>query len=179
MLDLSPRGRVMRDALIYTPLFLVCVAGILLMVGSGDPPWIGVFLVGVMAFLFGYQSIQSLRDLSSAPLTVEGPITRRWTKRDAFVSKSHYITVERGIYRIGVEDHLDLLEKDSVRVVAYPHTGTVVSVERLARPDDEPKPAAAMAKGRLRMLRTARSTPSARRGETVDTPPSPDKGRRH
>jgi len=36
-----------------------------------------------------------------------------------------------------------------------------------------------MAKGRLRMLRTARSTPSARRGEAVDAPPASDEGRRH
>lgn len=176
MLDLSPRGRVVRDAVIYTPLFLACVLGILAMLLSQDPPIIGLVLVALMAFLFGYQSIQSLRDLSAAPLTVEGPITRRWTKRDAFVSKSNYITVERGIYRIPIESYLDLLEKDIVRVVAYPHTGTVVSVERLDRPVEEVQPSSPIAKGRMRTLRTARLTPSARRPDAPDAPRAPDDG---
>jgi hypothetical protein len=130
-----------------------------------------VLLAGV-TFLFGYQSIQSLRDLRSDPSVVTGGIVRRWTKRDGFIVKSHYINVERTIFRIPVESYMDLKVNDTVRVVAYPHTGTVLSVERTGRVvEEEPAPGPAPAKGRMRTLRTARSSPSTRR--RGDAPPPP------
>ena len=175
---LSPRGRIVRDALIYTPLFVLSAGLLALMLANVvDRAIIGMILLAGMAFLFGYQSVQSLRDLSAAPRTVTGVITRRWTKRDAFVAKSHYITVERAIYRIPVESYLDLLERDTVTIVAYPHTGTVVSVERAARPDVEQPVPSSVARGRLRTLRTARSTPSTRRRDPGEPPVGPDEDR--
>lgn len=170
MPDLSPRARVIRDAVIYTPLFLLVLAALLLMVvGIWDRAPVAMVLLAVVGFLFGYQSIQSLRDLRERPETVKGPVERRWTKRDAFVAKSQYIAVNKGIFRIPVQSYLDVKVGDTVTIVAYPHTGTVVSVERAERtePAEEPKvPApssapAAAATGRMRTLRSTRSTPRA------------------
>lgn len=166
MPELSPRGKLVRDALIYTPLFLACLALVLIMLsGLTDRAWIGIVLLAGMSFLFGYQSIQSLRDLRERPQEVVGEIARRWTKRDAFVSKSYYITVGGGIFRIPVQIYLDLLTRDTVGIIAYPHTGTVLSVDRLSRPDPEEQPAVVESKGRMRTLRTARLTSSPRRSE--------------
>jgi hypothetical protein len=163
MRELSPRGRLLRDAAIYTPLFLGCLGLLLWMtLDPGARAVVGMILLAGMAFLFGYQSLQSLRDLREQPLTITGPITRRWTKRDAFVSKSYYITVERAIYRIPVQVYLDLLVKDGVAIVAYPHTGTVLSVERVSRPEPEEPAASQPSKSRMRTLRTARLSAPAR-----------------
>jgi hypothetical protein len=179
MPDFSPRARVIRDAVIYTPLFLLVLAMLLLMVaGIWDRAPVAMVLLAVVGFLFGYQSIQSLRDLREQPQTVSGVVERRWTKRDAFVAKSHYIAVNKGIFRIPIESYLDVKQGDTVTVVAYPHTGTVVSVDRTERtePVEEPKapaPAAptapaAAATGRMRTLRSTRSTPRA--SERRDAP---------
>lgn len=179
MPDLSARGRVIRDAIIYTPLFAASAAALLLMiVGVWDRAPVAMVLLLGVGFLFGYQSIQSLRDMRQEPATVKGRVARRWTKRDAFVAKSHYIAIEKSIFRIPVQSYLDVRVGDSVTIVAYPHTGTVLSVERAPRDEtaEEPKkPAAsaapaAPATGRMRTLRSTRSTP--RPSERRD-PPDP------
>ncbi len=166
MRELTPRGRLLRDAAIYTPLFLACMGILIWMtLDAGARAPVGMVLLAGMAFLFGYQSLQSLRDLRERPLSITGAISRRWTKRDAFVSKSYYITVDRAIYRIPVQIYLDLLVRDEVGIVAYPHTGTVLSVERLSRPEPEEPAPTAGSKGRLRNLRTARLSAPARKSE--------------
>jgi hypothetical protein len=178
MPDLSPRGRIVRDAIIYTPLFLISLLALALMVaGVWDRAPVAMVLLVVVGFLFGYQSIQSLRDLSSQPHETTGAVARRWTKRDAFVAKSHYITVEKAIFRIPVESYLDVRQGDTVTVVAYPHTGTVVSVTRAPREEAEeppPQPQAVESSARMRTLRTARATPSARERRSRETPPRPE-----
>ncbi len=166
MHDLSPRGRLLRDAAIYTPLFLGCVGLLIWMtLDAGARAPIGMILLAGMAFLFGYQSLQSLRDLRDQPRSFTGAITRRWTKRDAFVSKSYYITVDRAIYRIPVQIYLDLLVRDVVAILAFPHTGTVLSVERLSRPEPEAPAPTVDSKSRMRTLRTARLSAPPRRSE--------------
>src|SRR5205823_2646758 len=122
-----PRGRLVRDAIIYTPPFLVTAGLALLMVaGAVDFAIVAFVLLAGMAFLFGYQSIQSLRDLRLAPAETSGPVARRWTKRDAFIAKSHYLAVNKAIYRIPVENYLEVQVGDTVTILAFPHTGTVV-----------------------------------------------------
>jgi len=162
---LSPRGRIVRDALVYTPVFVIAAVILLLMfLGVMDRAIVGMVLLALVVFLFGYQSVQSLRDLNAVPRSIEGAVARRWTKRDGFVVKSYYVTVARGIYRIPVESYLDLHVGDIVRIAAYPHTGMVVSVERTGRALEAEKPVGPVeAQGRMRTLRTARSTPRARR----------------
>ncbi len=185
MPDLSPRGRLIRDAVIYTPIFLLCAAVLLLMVvGVIDRAIVGMVLLAIVTFLFGYQSIQTLRDLRERPRPFEGAVARRWTKRDGFVVKSHYVAVNKAIFRIPVDAYMDVKTGDSVRIEAYPHTGLVLHCERIARPEPE-APAeqaevqtrAAPASGRMRTLRTARLSPSARerREHGGDGPPRSEK----
>lgn len=184
MPDLSPRGRLVRDAIIYTPPFLVFAAVLLLMAfGWGGRPIIGMVIVAFLVFLFGYQSIQSLRDLATEPRDVAGPIARRWAKRDGFLWKSHYISVQKSIYRIPITTYLDLKAGEAVRVHAYPHTGMVVVVERLTPEGQDaatPAPLAApvrQPKGRERTLRTARVTPrEPRPSEPPDSGAPRDEG---
>jgi hypothetical protein len=148
LFESSARGSVLRTAAFYTPLFLGAVAValiILLGVWDGGPVLLVIMLI--LAVLFGYQSIQSLRDLREQPRTTRGPVRRIWSKMDLFITRSHYIAVDRSIFRIPVEAHFDLreeakrlraanLEDDyliEVEVVHYPHTGTVDSVRRLGQ----------------------------------------------
>jgi hypothetical protein len=168
MFSLSPRAKIIRDAVFFTPLFLLTLVTLLLMlVGATDQGLIGLLVLSVLTFLFGYQSIQSLRDLRLRPRTVEGTVTKRWRKREMMVTRSNYVTIDRMIYRIPAEAYLDVQVGDRVRIVAYPHTATVVSVERLGRAEGESAAPAADgsalgARGRARTLRTARATPRGR-----------------
>jgi len=183
--DLSPRGRLIRDAIIYTPIFVLCAAVLLLMVvGVIDRAIVGMVLLAIVTFLFGYQSVQTLRDLRERPRQFEGAVARRWTKRDGFVVKSHYVAVNKAIFRIPIDAYMDVKTGDSVRIEAYPHTGLVLRCERTGRSEPEapaPKPEAESratpASGRMRTLRTARLSPSARdRGEgKTDGSPRPEK----
>ena len=145
----SPPGRsaLVRTAIIYTPLFLVALIFVLgTLVGAIDGGVVLLVMAGILCFLFGYQSIQALRDLRGGTTVVtRGPVNRIWSKMDMFVSRSYYITVQRNIFRIPIQSYWDLREEAKrmraegtdedyrieVQVEHYPHTGNVVAVERL------------------------------------------------
>lgn len=140
------RAGLIRAAAIYTPLFMIALAGVLsIVLGIFDGGIILLILAGVGAFLFGYQSIQALRDLRAAPVVTQGPVTRIWSKMDFFVTRSHYIAVRRMIFRIPVAAYYDLREEAKrmradgtdedyrieVRVEHFPHTGNVIAIDRV------------------------------------------------
>lgn len=144
----SARASVLRTAIIYTPLFLAsAVSALLILLGVWDLGFVLLVILLFVAFLFGYQSVQSLRDLRAEPRTTRGPITRIWSKMDLVVTRSYYIRVAGNIFRIPFASYYDLREEAKrlkaagleeeyaidVRVVHYPHTGTVESVERLGQ----------------------------------------------
>jgi hypothetical protein len=148
MFGSSARAAVLRTAVFYTPLFIAsALAALLILAGVWD---LGYFLLGILvllAFLFGYQSVQALRDLKAELRTTRGPVTRIWSKMDLIVTRSHYIRVSGNIFRIPFQDYYDLRDEAKrlkaagldeeyfieVQVVHYPHTGTVESVERLGQ----------------------------------------------
>ena len=153
----SPRAGLIRTAIFYTPLFLLTLVSFLAMlIGVLDGGIVLLVIAGIATFLFGYQSIQSLRDLrANRTATTQGPVNRIWSKMDFFISRSYYISVGRSIFRIPIQAYWDLREEAKrmradgsdedyrieVRVEHYPHTGNVISVERLgviARPGAEP-----------------------------------------
>lgn len=144
----SARAQVLRTAVFYTPLFLAsAIVAALLLVGVWDGGPVLLVIMLFLSVLFGFQSIQSLRDLRADLRTTRGPVRRIWSKMDLFVTRSHYIAIDRQIFRIPAEAHFDLreeakrlrdagLEDDyliEVEVVHYPHTGTVESVKRLGQ----------------------------------------------
>ena len=133
---------VVRAALIYTPLFIAGIA--LTVVSAAGTLNAGIVLTIIEAgvtILFGYQSIQALRDLGADLVRTEGVIARRWSKMDLFITRSHYISVNRNIFRLPVEDWYNLAEDDIVAVTHYPHTGSVASIEKTgeAKPKREPR----------------------------------------
>lgn len=171
MPNLTPRGRLIRDALIYTPPFLFFLVLIALMLaGVVGFAIFGLIILAVLAFLFGYQSVQSLRDLLDQPHDTVGPVRRRWTKRDGFIVKNYYIAVEKTIFHIAIDDYMSLKVGDTVRIHAYPHTGTIVWVRKEDEGEPQPEQRADLArpKGRARTLRTARVAPRERREQPPD-----------
>ena len=138
----SARLAVVRAALIYTPLFLVCAVLTILSAAGTINAGIVLTIIGAgITLLFGYQSIQALRDLRANLTSTEGVIARRWSKMDLFITRSHYISVNRNIFRLPVEDWYNLAEDDIVTITHYPHTGAVAGVEKTghANPKQEPR----------------------------------------
>jgi hypothetical protein len=148
MFGSSARAAVIRTVVFYTPLFVASLVTVLLiLVGVWDLGIVLLIIMVFLAFLFGYQSIQALRDLRSDLRTTRGPITRIWSKMDLIVTRSYYIRVGGNIFRIPIQAYWDLREEAKrlrsagledeyrieVQVVHYPHTGTVESVERLGQ----------------------------------------------
>jgi hypothetical protein len=144
---LPGRGALIRSAIFYTPLFLfTLVAFVLMLLGVWEGGIILLVIAAVCAVLFGYQSVTALRDLGAKRLSVtQGPVTRIWSKMDLFITRSYYINVNRTIFRIPLQAYWDLREEAKrmradgtdedyrmeVRVEHYPHTGNVISVERV------------------------------------------------
>ena len=92
-----------------------------------------LIIVGCIALLFGYQVVQSLRDLFSNVTETTGVVERRWSRNEFFLFRSSYIFVDRDIFRLEPEQYIFVDVGDTVRVVHYPHTSTVASIEVLAR----------------------------------------------
>jgi hypothetical protein len=134
----SARVTLIRDAAIYTPL---SIAGVVLTVLSA----IGVINAGgvltvieaLLTLLFIYQATQALRDLRSPLLRTEGVVTRRWSRMDFFVTRSHYIAIGRKIFNLPAADWYQVEENAQIALLHYPHTGTVARVERIPKPPAE------------------------------------------
>jgi len=173
---LSPRGRLIRDAILYTPPFLLFATMLALMIaGIWDRAIVGMIIIALLTFLFGYQSIQTIRDLFSQPRDIVGPIRRLWTKRDGFIVKNYYMSVEKAIFHIPADEYVQLRAGDLVRVRAYPHTGTVVAIEKSRgempeRVEPAPRDVPQAATGRMRTLRTARVTPRRQVPSSTEPP---------
>lgn len=136
----SARRHLVRDALIYTPIFLAllaawgaALAGVVAAGGGGGIALL--VLVTLMVFLVGFQSIQSLRDLLSAPITSEGPVLRKWRRAELLLFPAHFIYVNRNVFRIPSLMYEQIDKGDILVVTHYPHTSTVVAVNRLRRGD--------------------------------------------
>jgi hypothetical protein len=133
----SARIAVIRDAVIYTPLF---VAGIILSalsllgVLNAGPVLTGIEFL--LTALFGYQSIQALRDVNAPLVRTEGRIGRHWNKMDFIITHSYYISVAGKIFRIPAEEWHLLREDDRIAVTHYPHSGAVAGIEQL--PESNP-----------------------------------------
>jgi hypothetical protein len=142
----SAHASVLRNAIFFTPLFLAtALALVAAVLGAWNPGPVLFVILAVLALLFGYQSIQSLRDLRAPLRTTRGPVVRIWSKMDLIVTRSYYIAVGKQIFRVPFPVYYDLREEAKrlrdadldgeyrieVEVVHYPHTGTVESVRRL------------------------------------------------
>lgn len=127
------RWALLRGALIYTPLALASDAGVIavivLLIQGGDAGlYVTLVVAGLIGVLTSYQSIQSVRDLASEPRLTTGWIRRKWSRSDFIVSRSHYIYVDKSVFKVDPATFVEVEEGDSVSILHYPHTNTVVSV---------------------------------------------------
>ena len=135
----SARTTVLRNALLFTPFLAVAlvvlafIARDALAEGVGVGDIVGVVLVGFVVILLGYQVVQSVRDLFARPVETTGLVERHWSRNDFFIFQNSYIFLGRDVFRLTPEQSLDVELGDTVRVVHYPHTSTVESIEMVAR----------------------------------------------
>jgi hypothetical protein len=134
----SARASLIRTALLYTPLFVLLLAALGFVIRElalepGGGSVAAVVIVSLLALLTGYQSVQALRDLLAQPIQTEGVINRKWRRNDLFVMRSHYLLVNRHVFRVEPTDFMELEVDDTVSIVHYPHTDTVESLALLER----------------------------------------------
>ncbi len=126
---------VLRSALLFTPFLVVVLVAMVFLVldtvaeGASTGRVIALVLVGFVALLLGYQVVQSVRDLFSRLTETTGPVERRWSRNEFLLFRNSYVFVDRNVYRLTPEQYLDIELDDTVRVVHYPHTGAVESIE--------------------------------------------------
>jgi hypothetical protein len=131
----SARGALVRSAVIFSPFFAVTLFALAFIVqdvaqeGASGGRIVGLVLVGGVALLLGYQVVQTLRDLLSSTVETVGIVDRQWRRNELFVFRNDYIFVGRNVFRIEPERAVDVRLGATVRVVHYPHTSTVESIE--------------------------------------------------
>lgn len=136
------RVRILRSAILWTPLFAVMAVLFLFYLwdtalNSGDRggSWVLVVVIGVMTGLFGFQAIQSLLDLYGEPRRRTGMVTRRWSRNDSFIIKSHYIRLGKQILRGDEFQLAGVKDGDYVDVTYYEHSAVVIWLEKVAPPE--------------------------------------------
>lgn len=144
----SARATVLRSALLFSPFLAVTLAAFAFILrdtteeGMSGGSIVGLVLVGLVALLLAYQVGQSVRDLFSQPVETTGLVERRWSRSDFFLFRNDYVFVEGNVFRLQPEQFVEVDLGDIVRVVHYPHTATVATIEvvehagQQKRPDD-------------------------------------------
>jgi hypothetical protein len=134
----SVRNGLLRSAILWTPLFLVtfgCLVFFFIdqVTGGGRSTVFLLVVLAVLSFLFGFQAVQSILDLKAKPVTLRGEVTRRWSKMDSVVMRTHYIRIDKAILR-GDRLLLDeVKEGDVVEVRYYKRSAVVLSLNVLER----------------------------------------------
>ena len=130
---------VLRSALLFTPFLAVTLVAFALILretvdeGRSAGRVAALVLVGSVGLLLAYQVAQSVRDLFSSLVETTGLVERRWSRHDLFLFRNSYIFVDRNVYRLSPERFIDVDLGDTIRIVHYPHTATVESIEVLER----------------------------------------------
>ena len=133
------RAAVLRNALLFSPFLVVTlvafafILGEMVQEGASGGGIVVLVLIGGLGLLLVYQVLQSVRDLFSQLVETTGVVERRWNRNDFFLFRNGYIFVGRDVYRLSPERFIDVELGDTVRVVHYPHTAAVESVEVLRR----------------------------------------------
>jgi hypothetical protein len=132
-------GSVLRSALLFTPFFLLAVAVFAFMLNDARTDGvtlgtvIGLLLSGGVTALLGYQSVQATRDLFAQLVETEGRVERRWSRNEFFIVRNDYVLVQGSVFRIEPERALQIEAGDTVRVVHFPHTDTVETIDVVQR----------------------------------------------
>jgi hypothetical protein len=112
--QLENRHRVIRMAMLYTPVTVVSLILVTLAVykiASGETGFAFMLVIfGLLGFLTGFQTHGYLKDLSAAPIEYEGEVVRKWHKGNLliFFMPSFYLAVDSRSHSgrvIRVEEH--------------------------------------------------------------------------
>ena len=142
----SARAGVLRSALLFAPFLAVTLVALAFIIcetsaeGASSGRIAGMVLVTMVAFLLAYQVVQSIRDLLSQPVETTGPVDRRWSRSDFFLFRNSYIFVEKNVFRLEPEEFIEVDLGDTVRIVHYPHTSAVESIEVVERAGQSKEP---------------------------------------
>ena len=147
--EAAVRGRLLRSTLIWGPPFIVSLGSWLFFTYDrifGGPDygstWFLVIVLTVLTGLFGFQAIQSFLDYIGKTRQYTGVVTRRWTRSDSLVLKTHYLRVDKLIFR-GDELILDVIQEgDYVEASYYPRSAVLVWVEKREAPPEDTAAAA-------------------------------------
>ena len=137
----SARGKILRSTLLWMPLFLAALGGLLWFGydrafngGENGGTWFLVVVLTIITVLFGFQAIQSLTDYLGEPKVERGTVTRRWARNDSLVLRTHYVRIGKRILR-GDAYILDgIKEGDYVEVTFYPNSAVLIWAERKEEP---------------------------------------------
>jgi hypothetical protein len=141
------KAYIARMAVLWSLFTAACTALVivaLVNIVSGNTGYVvmlGVF--GLIGFLTGYWMFAYLRDMKADLITVEGEISRKWVRGQIleFFMQACYLSVEGKIFVVRRIDYAGLLETDLVRINCYPHSLTVVGIERYDEVDKHFVPA--------------------------------------
>ncbi|HWO93249.1 MAG TPA: hypothetical protein VNL92_00625 [Dehalococcoidia bacterium] len=135
------RRSVVRSAIIFTPLLLLTLAVLIAMIVNratgGDASLVLIVIVGLIALLVGFQSIEALRDLRAELKETRGRVRRSWSRSDFFFWRSYYIHVDETVFKVRPETHVVLKEGDEVVITHMPHTATIETIAKV-RPEPSP-----------------------------------------
>ena len=131
----SARTSVLRSALLFSPFLAVSGFALALIIGDvindgfDAGHIVGLALFGFVTLLLAYQVVQSVRDLFASPVETVGVVERQWSRSEFFLFRNGYIFVKNNVFRVKPEEYIDIKLGDAVRVVHFPHTSAVESVE--------------------------------------------------
>ncbi len=128
-------------------IYAVILAGdvyLLYFIATNGPHGVGYVTLAVAAvvgLLLAHQVWMQFRDLR-APLTEsEGVVQKKWSRAELLIVwHSYYVAVDRRMFRLEPEDHVMVDEEMYVKIVHFPRTLNVVSIEEVRaapRPPDE------------------------------------------
>jgi xanthosine utilization system XapX-like protein len=132
-------GAVLRSALLFSPFLALALTGLTFLVleamdeGFGAGQVVAITILGFVSLLFGYQVVQSVRDLFSGVVETTGVVERRWSHNDFLLFRNSYIFVARNVFRLEPEQYIEVALGDTVRVVHFPHTSMVEALELVER----------------------------------------------
>jgi hypothetical protein len=137
------RVRLLRSTVIWTPFFVASALGLIwvfidraFLGGDHGGTWFLVIVLSIVTLLFGFQSMQSVLDFFGKPKVSSDFVTRRWSRHDSVVMKTHYVRMGRMILR-GDAFLLDgVREGDYVECTYYPHSAVLIWVEKREPPED-------------------------------------------
>lgn len=139
------RFALIRRAVIYVP-GAVALTSLLVWAALGLPSTVVIVIfLSVGALAIDIEAYQSLRDLSASPVTSRGLVQRKWSKgRFLFFGRVHYLLVStRGVdmppdtkpkdrlFEVGPIAARELDLGDEVEILHWPHTNTVITLERV------------------------------------------------